>query len=137
MHIGRSVHLGRVKIILANGGCLTLGDRVSINDGTVLGVLSAITIESNTAIAENVMIRDHDHDYSGIDIGTKPNGYIVRDIKIGSGCWLGFGCSILKGITIDDGAVVGAGSVVTKNVARGCIVAGNPARVIRKRANIE
>jgi acetyltransferase-like isoleucine patch superfamily enzyme len=75
---------------------------------------------------------DHSFDKPGlpmIDSGRehwKPT-YIGRD------CWLGHGAIILNGITIGDGSIVAAGSVVLRDVPPGVIVAGNPARVIRPR----
>ena len=54
-------------------------------------------------------------------------------VTIGKNCWIGTRCLILPGVTIHDGAVVGAGSVVTKDVPPLAIVAGNPARVIKYR----
>lgn len=57
---------------------------------------------------------------------------ISKDVKIGSNCFIG-GCSIiLPGVTIGDNVIVAAGAVVTKDVSDGCIVAGNPAKVIRQ-----
>ena len=133
IRIGRGVRFGRIKIILSGGGRLILEDGVSLNDGVVLGVMSEIKIGKNTAIAENVMIRDYDYDFSDVEIGNHPDRYIVRKITIGQGCWLGFGCIVLKGIEIEDGVIVGAGTVVTKSLAVGEVVAGNPLRIIRKR----
>lgn len=57
---------------------------------------------------------------------------VSRPIKIESGAWIGFKCIILKGVTIGAHAVVGAGSVVTRDVPAGTVVAGNPARIIRR-----
>jgi len=59
------------------------------------------------------------------------------DVTIGNDVWIGYGAVILSGITIGDGAVIGAFSVVTKNVYPYEIVAGNPAKVIKKRFNDE
>ena len=56
----------------------------------------------------------------------------IAPVKISNKVWIGFNCIILKGVTIGEGAVVGAGSVVTKDVPPWTIVAGNPARIIRE-----
>lgn len=56
----------------------------------------------------------------------------VRPVKICDKAWIGFGVSILPGVTIGEGAIVGAASVVTKNVEPWTVVAGNPAAIIRK-----
>jgi galactoside O-acetyltransferase len=58
--------------------------------------------------------------------GVKHAPIIIKDKA-----WIGFNCIILKGVTIGEGAVVGAGSVVTENVPDYAVVAGNPARLIR------
>ena len=56
----------------------------------------------------------------------------ARPVRIGRGAWIGFDCCVLPGVTIGEGAVVGARSVVAADVAPFTIVAGNPARVIRR-----
>jgi acetyltransferase-like isoleucine patch superfamily enzyme len=70
---------------------------------------------------------------SGEDVAAVSKG----DVIIGNDVWIGYGVMILSGVTIGDGAVIGAGSVVTKDVEPYSIVAGNPARLIRKRFNDE
>ena len=60
------------------------------------------------------------------------NKVISAPVVINNHCWIGYGSSILKGVTIGEGAIVGAASVVTKDVPPWTIVAGNPARVIRE-----
>jgi len=56
----------------------------------------------------------------------------IRPVKIGDKSWLGFNVGILKGVTIGEGAIVGAGSIVTKDVPAWTIVAGNPAKIVKK-----
>ena len=58
---------------------------------------------------------------------------VERDILIGADCWIGTRAILTAGITIGDGAVIGAGSVVTKDVPAGAIAVGVPARVVRMR----
>ncbi|MGH7179443.1 MAG: acyltransferase [Tepidisphaeraceae bacterium] len=55
-----------------------------------------------------------------------------RAIRIGNAAWLGFDCVILPGVSVGDGAIVGARSVVNQDVPPGCVVAGNPARIVRR-----
>jgi acetyltransferase-like isoleucine patch superfamily enzyme len=66
-----------------------------------------------------------------------PRGAAAKPISIGRNVWIGFDCVVLPGISIGDGSVVGARSVVTEDVAPYTLVAGNPARVIRKLENDE
>lgn len=75
-------------------------------------------------ISENVTIRDDD----GHTVAGRPRqGKIV----IGDNVWIGLNSIVLKNVTIGDGAIVAAGSVVTKDVAPATLVGGNPARLIR------
>ena len=108
----------------------------------------------NTKIGKNVFINSccRFQDNGGIEIGDKtmigPNVTIVtinheinpekrinatpKPVKIGKNVWIGADCTILPGVTIGENSIIGAGSVVTKNVPNNVIVAGNPARLIRE-----
>jgi len=66
-----------------------------------------------------------------------PRGAPAKPIRIGRNVWIGFDCVVLPGVTIGDGSIVGARSVVTQDVPPFTVVAGNPARVIRKIENDE
>jgi acetyltransferase-like isoleucine patch superfamily enzyme len=66
-----------------------------------------------------------------------PRGAPARQIRIGRNVWIGFDCVVMPGVTIGDGSIVGARSVVTEDVPPFTIVAGNPARVIRQIRNDE
>ena len=132
IYVGRRVVFGGIKLVVSQQGVLTIGDNVSINDGAVLGVLSSISIGENTSIAENVMIRDHDHSYRGTPLGDKMMGYEIANVRIGRGCWLGYGAVVVKGVVLHDGVVVGANAVVTKACSQGQIVVGATARVIQR-----
>jgi len=76
------------------------------------------------------------HAFPGICSNTPSSislGIIKKDTLIGNDVWIGYNSTILPGISIGDGAIIGACSVVTKNVAPYTIIGGNPAREIRKR----
>ena len=66
-------------------------------------------------------------DYSTI----APNAVVLGRVRVGAGCYIGANATVLPGIHVGEHAIVGAGAVVTKDVTRGTVVAGNPARVIR------
>ena len=92
-----------------------------------------ITIEDNVLIGSDVHIyvSNHRFDDTGRDIyfqGHNP----PSPVRLSQGCWIGAGAIILPGVTVGRNAVVGAGSVVSRNVPDHCIAAGSPARVLRR-----
>jgi galactoside O-acetyltransferase len=131
-------------------GHISIGKRTFINSGTNLISCNEIIIGNDVTIAWNCTIYDHnahsiDWNKRKSDImdvfkyGQKhymeyKNWDVVksRPILIQDKTWIGFGCIILNGVTIGEGAIVSAGSVVREDVAPWTIVAGNPAVVIKK-----
>ncbi|MET2831068.1 sugar O-acetyltransferase [Mesorhizobium shangrilense] len=106
---------------------IRLGAHVFLNFNCVILDVVEVMIGQGTAIGPAVQIytADHPHDpeqrQSGLQFG--------RPVRIGSRVWIGGGAIILPGVTIGDDAVVGAGSVVTRDVPAGATVVGSPARV--------
>ncbi|MFA5359790.1 MAG: DapH/DapD/GlmU-related protein [Patescibacteria group bacterium] len=103
---------------------------VSISENVIMYRTAPITIGEHTMIACNVIIHTSTHDYNNHPMWLTR---IDRPIYIGKHVWIGAGAIILPGVKIEDYAVVGAGSIVTANVPKGAIVAGNPARIIKFR----
>jgi acetyltransferase-like isoleucine patch superfamily enzyme/coenzyme F420-reducing hydrogenase beta subunit len=97
-----------------------------INEGVSITCASTIHIGKGCNIAREAVIRDYDGHY----IETL-NYRTAKPIVIGNHVWIGYRAMILKGVTIGDGAIVAANAVVTKDVPANCIVAGNPAKIIR------
>lgn len=105
---------------------LFLGKGVSIGNRTELHVGESVSIGKGTLISWDCCIMDRDyHKLNSNEERTAP-------VTIGENCWIGCNCLILKGITIGNGAVVAAGSVVTKDVPAGALVGGNPAKIIKE-----
>lgn len=100
-----------------NAGCHILGD-VAFGDDVMLGP-KVIIWSRDHGMAPNAPMRTQPH--------------TSAPIRVGNDVWIGAAAIILKGVTIGDGAVVGAGSVVTKDVPARAIVVGNPARIVRYR----
>ncbi|MGC1497368.1 MAG: sugar O-acetyltransferase [Sulfitobacter sp.] len=109
-----------------------LGRDVFFNYGCVLLDVCAITIGDMTQVGPYVQIltADHPRDPKDRDQGLE----FGREIRIGRNVWIGGGALILPGVNIGDDAVIGAGAVVTRDVAAGITVAGNPARPLVARA---
>lgn len=104
-----------------------------INSNSVIACSKNIEIGEGSIIARGVYIYDGDHHsiYDGdMDIINKPN-----EIKIGKHVWIGVNSVILKGVTIGEGSIVAAGSVVTKSIPSNCMVAGVPAKIIKREIN--
>jgi len=111
---GSNIHFG--KSCYLNHNCVFLDE-------------CKITIGSNTFFGPNVQVYTATHPIDPIE---RRDGEGGKPIKIGNDCWIGGSAVILPGITIGDGVTVGAGSVVTKNVEDYTVVAGNPAKIIRR-----
>ena len=105
---------------------LSIGDNVAIGDRTEIHAGCEITIGDNSLISWDCCIMDRDYHKLMSD---KEN---FKSVHIGKNVWIGARVLILKGITIGDGAVVAAGSVVTRDVPAKALVAGNPARIIKE-----
>lgn len=102
-----------------------LGNNITIMSNCLMMSAGGITIEDNVMIAANVQLITNNHDLDTRSIIT------CLPIHIKRNCWIGAGATILRGITIGENSVVGAGSVVTKDVPDNAIVVGNPARVVK------
>lgn len=114
---------------------ITIGKNTFLGRGVVISTSnsgsSPISIGRDVMLAQDVMVIGGNH---SIILGTTPMNRLGEGkqgpINIGNDVWLGARSIVLTGVTIGDGAVVGAGSVVTKSVAANTIVAGSPAKVI-------
>jgi acetyltransferase-like isoleucine patch superfamily enzyme len=128
VRLGKNIYLGAWK-----QGKLIIGDNSYIGRWTIILAYQTVTIGSDCLIAPGCHITDVNH-------GIAPNTRIRQQplasepVKIGNDVWLGAGSSILPGVVIGDGAVIGARSVVTHDVPANAIVAGTPAKIIRYRA---
>lgn len=140
------------SLYLAEGAALEVGafdvyagSRINVNAGAILSLGSgymnhecvidcfdSISIGHHVAISERVVLRDSDNhvinDVKGFELD-KP--VVTAPIVIGDHVWIGMNVIVLKGVTIGEGSIVAAGSVVNKDVPPHCLVAGVPAKVVK------
>ncbi len=124
-------HIGEDSIVSApiTGAALDhlkIGNNVFINKNCLAMARGGITLEDNVLLAENVQLISNNHDpYDRQVLTCKP-------VLIKEGAWIGAGATILPGVCIGKYAIVGACSVVTKDVPDYAVVVGNPARIVRQ-----
>jgi acetyltransferase-like isoleucine patch superfamily enzyme len=137
IEIAAGAALDRGVVLLCAGAAtgaikIRIGSGTYINRNTMLDASERLELGSNCAIGPGCYITDHDH---GLDPSLTPlsQPLISAPTRLGNEVWLGAQVVVLKGVTIGDGAVVGAGSVVTKDIPPGAVAVGVPARVVRIR----
>ena len=112
---------------------ITIGNNVGISGATIYARKS-IEIGDNTLIGGNVKILDNDFHPLEIEARNKDikEKILTKPIKIGKNCFIGCNSIILKGTELGDGCIVGAGAVVSGKFEANSVIAGNPAKVIKK-----
>jgi len=118
---------------------LRFGDNVQINDYVHITAMSSVIIGNNVLMASKIYISDCSHGYydgksndSIPDTHPIDREYKTAPVRIEDNVWIGESVSILPGVTVGENSIIGANSVVTKNIPANCIAVGNPARVIKK-----
>lgn len=128
IEVGDRVNIGRGVLIDTEfrQSYLIIGDNSQLNIGTKIDYTGGITIGNNVVISADTKIYTHSHGYN-------PKAKAIRKpLIIEDHVWIGANCLILENVEyIGKGAMIGAGSVVTKNVEANSIIGGNPARLIR------
>lgn len=118
-------------------GNIRLGDNVRVSEFSSIRTGEnddcEITIGDNTIIGPNTTIVGRNHGFRRKDKLIKDQPFEDKGVVIGSDVWIGANAVVLPGVTIGDGAVVGAGSIVTHDVAKHEVWAGNPAKKIGER----
>lgn len=117
-------------MIIRNPGRVSIGDRCTFSSFVVLDAHGDITIGDDCLFALRVTVSTATHDHGRDPMNAVT---ITKPVVIGNNVWFGVGATVLPGITIGDGAVVGAHALVTKDVPPRAIVVGVPGRILRYR----
>ena len=112
---------------------ITIGSECFLNRGTMLAASSLIEIGDHVMFANGCFVGDAAHRHDDPDLPVTRQGFEPgRPVKIGSNVWFGVNCDVTGGVEIGDRAVIGANSVVTRDVPAGTVAAGAPAKVIKE-----
>jgi acetyltransferase-like isoleucine patch superfamily enzyme len=111
-------------------GNVIIGNNSLIGMGNVL--IGPIQIGNNVIFAQNIVASALNHEYRAIDIPIKSQKILTKPIIIEDDCWIAANSVITSGVTVGKHSVIAAGSIVTKNVPPYSVVAGNPAKIIKK-----
>ena len=134
IRLGNGVGLNRHSSLYAARGEITLGNRVFLGDFSAINANDArIVIGNDVAIGPMTLIQGANHKFDDRNMPIIDQGHVESFVVIEDNVWIAAHCTIVPGVRIHRGAVVGAGSVVTKDVPPDAVVAGTPARVLRFR----
>jgi len=133
--IGKNNNIRDYVLIQSYGGNIDIGNNISINPFSVIYGHGNVKIGNNVMIATHTVIIPANHIFDDIETPIYLQGETTKGIIIEDDVWIATGCRILDGVTIGKGSVIGAGSVVTKSVPEYSVVAGVPAKVLRKRGS--
>ena len=122
-------HVVPIELAVEDGAELVIGDRTFINYGVSIGATKSITIGAECNLGPYVNIVDTD--FHGLEPERRHERPTPRPVRIGDNVWLGVRVIVLPGVSIGDGSVIGAGSVVTDDIPPRSLAVGAPARVIR------
>ncbi len=126
--IGNNCRINRFcSLVACESSLIQIGDNVSINEMVNINAANGgkITIGNNVLIGSNVIIRAADHNIRDTTKDINKSGHIAGTINIENNVWIASNCVITKNVTIEEGSVIGAGTVITKDVKKNSIITNN------------
>lgn len=133
--IGANSYIGPVKQYANKkyNPTIIIGDGTWVGKNCSIAAIDRVEIGKKVLFAGHVHITDHSHGYENIELPIMGQELISKGpVIIEDECWLGFSCEILSGVHIGKHSIVAARAVVTKDIPPYCIVAGNPARIVKQ-----
>lgn len=128
-------YIGDRNSITARGGQIVFGERFASNESVILNadIGGSIVFGNDCLIGPRVIFRTANHNFSNTKLTIASQGHTLGDIHVEDDVWIGANTVVLPGVRIGQGSVVGAGSVVTRDIPPYSVAAGVPARKIRDR----
>jgi len=113
------------KVMIDDKGKVIIGNNCFFNNDCSINSIQSIKIGDGTIFGEGVKIYDHNHRFSDLEKSIKSQGFVSAGVSIGSHCWLGSNVVVLKGSTISDNCVIGAGVIVNGFIPANTIIKQN------------
>ncbi|HEY7076773.1 MAG TPA: acyltransferase [Solirubrobacteraceae bacterium] len=133
LRLGRWSWVGHGTKIRVHEGTVEIGAKTVLGQECTISAFQHISIGCECIVADRVMLIDFDHGVVEVERPIRLQGIYKRDVNVGHNNWIGYGACFLRGVTVGDNCVIGANSVVTKDVPSNAVVAGAPARLLRMR----
>jgi len=136
---GNNVGIGDYsKIIVSTslnnlGKFIKIGNNVGIGEFAYLGGAGGLEIGDDCIVGQYFSCHPENHNYQDLSLPIRLQGVERKGIKIGANCWIGSKVSILDGVVLGNGCIIGAGAVVTKSFPDNSIIGGVPAKLIKNR----
>ena len=125
--------IGDDTSLRAHAGRVTIGAKVIVGGSTSVNAYLDVAIGDRCLLAEGVHLTDFDHRTQRLDVPIKDQGIVTAPVRIGADVWLGRNVTVLRGVDVGQGSVIGAQAVVTRDIPPFSIAVGVPARVVRSR----
>ena len=119
------------SMMIGKNGEVNIGNNVFFNNYCSLNAIERIIIGDGTIFGENVKVYDHNHCYQDPNVPIKEQGFTSAPVNIGKHCWIASNVVILKGVTIGDNCVIGAGCVIYKDVPEESVMINKQELVIK------
>jgi acetyltransferase-like isoleucine patch superfamily enzyme len=112
---------------------LKIGNNVHIGNYNIIGARNSVVLEENALLGPGVIIVDHSHQYENVEVPVKLQGVTEGGpVRIERDCWIGANVFVLPNVTIGRHAVVGANSVVNRDIPPFSVAVGAPVRVVKR-----
>lgn len=131
--LGRWSWIGAGTKIRCHEGTVTIGEKTVLGQECTITAFQHVSIGRECVVADRAMLIDFDHHFGDAERPIREQGIDKHDVRVGHNVWIGYAACILRGVTVGDNAVIGAGAVVTRDVPANAVVGGVPARVLQMR----
>lgn len=122
-----------IRLEALGGGGICIGNNLAVEQNVhIISGKKILNIGDDTTISANVFISNVDHEYKDIEKSVMDQPLLFKETQIGKSCFIGYGAVILPGTKLGNHCIVGANAVVRGNYPDNCVIAGNPARIIKK-----